>query len=82
MKGRKLMKKERNKKIYIILLILGLISFNLQVFVFSYPDGWIGFLLCLCSTTLIIGSITKLCQLSKKFRAFLADILYILFYIF
>lgn len=69
------MKKETQKKLCMVLLILGLLSFNLQVFVFSYPDGWIGFLLCLLSTALIMGSITKLFQLSKKFRDFLLNIL-------
>ncbi len=55
------MKKQTKINLCIILLLIGLLSFILQVFIFEAPDGAIGFLLCLISVYLIIGSIIKLC---------------------
>ncbi len=59
-------------------LLIGLLSFILQVFIFEAPYGIIDFLLCLISIYLIIGSITKLCQLSTKIKNSIFDILDIL----
>lgn len=75
------MKKQTKINLCIILLILGLTSFILQLFVFEAPDGFIGFLLCLISIYLIMGSVYKLCKLSKKFKDFLLNILDLLFFI-
>lgn len=75
------MKKQAKMSLCIILLILGLVSFTLQVFVFGAPDGIMGFLLCLISIYLILGSIIKLCQLSAKFKNSILDILDLLFFI-
>ena len=77
------MKKDKREKINlcIMLLLIGLLSFILQVFIFEAPDGIIGFLLCLISIYLIIGSIIKLCQLSTKIKNSIFDILDLLFFI-
>ena len=73
----------KKAKIYlcIILLLVGLTSFVLQLFVFEAPDGVIGFLLCLTSIYLIIGSIIKMCQLSTRIKSTIFDILDLLFFI-
>lgn len=75
------MKKENQIILCKILLVIGLISFILQIFVFEAPNGVIGFLLCLFSIYLIIGSIIKLCKLSEKFKNTLLDTLDLLFFI-
>lgn len=60
----------KNKKIvfYIALLLLGFAIFILQVFIFQAPNGVFGFLLCLTSIYFILGSIIKLCKMSKLFK--------------
>ncbi len=75
------MRKQTKINLCIVLLAIGLLTFILQVFVFEAPDGIIGFLLCLISIYLIIGSIIKLCQLSKKIKNSIFDILDLLFFI-
>lgn len=75
------MKKQTKINLCVILLIIGLTSFILQVFVFEAPDGIIGFLLCLISIYLILGSIIKLCQLSHKIKNTIFDALDLLFFI-
>lgn len=75
------MKKQTKINLCIILLVIGLLSFILQIFVFEAPNGIIGFLLCLLSIYLIIGSIIKLCQISTKIKNTIFDILDLLFFI-
>ncbi len=75
------MKKQTKINLCIMLLLIGLLSFILQVFIFEAPNGIIGFLLCLTSIYLIIGSIIKLCQLSTKIKNSIFDILDLLFFI-
>lgn len=75
------MKKQAKINLCIILLILGLLSFILQVFVFEAPDGIMGFLLCLVSIYLILGSVIKLCQLSTKIKNSIFEVLDLLFFI-
>lgn len=75
------MKKQAKINLCIILLILGLLSFILQIFVFEAPDGIMGFLLCLVSIYLILGSIIKLCQLSTKIKNSIFEVLDLLFFI-
>ncbi len=75
------MKKQTKINLCIMLLLIGLLSFILQVFIFEAPDGIIGFLLCLISIYLIIGSIIKLCHLSTKIKNSIFDILDLLFFI-
>ena len=73
---------EKNKIIlYTILLLLGLSIFILQIFVFEYPDGILGFIVCLISIYLVLGSIMKLCKLSKKFKNVLKNTIDILFWL-
>lgn len=75
------MKKETKIRLCIVLLIIGLLTFNLQFFVFEAPDGIFGFILCLFSIYLIMGSAIRLCQLSKKFKNIIFNILDLLFFI-
>ena len=75
------MKKQTKIILCILLLVIGLLSFTLQLFVFEAPDGIVGFLLCLISIYLIVGSIIKLCQLSAKIKNLIFDILDLLFFI-
>lgn len=75
------MKRQTKIDLCMILLLIGLLSFILQVFVFEAPDGIIGFLLCLIIIYLIIGSIIKLCQLSTKIKNSIFDILDLLLFI-
>lgn len=65
----------------IILFALGLTMFTLQLFVFVSPDGLLGFLLCLTSIYLMIGSIIKLCELSTNIKNGILDVLDLLFFI-
>lgn len=75
------MKKQTKINICFLLLALGVTSFILQLFVFEAPDGFIGFLLCLTSIYLIMGSIFKLCKLSTNIKNSIFDILDLLFFI-
>lgn len=63
------------------LLVMGLLIFILQLFVFEYPDGFLGFIVCLISIYLILGSILRLCKISKTFKSYLLDFLDLLFFI-
>ncbi len=63
------------KGIYLFLGILGLI-----IFIIEYPDGFIGYLVCLFSMLLTIVSFIKLFQISKLFREILTEILEILWF--
>lgn len=75
------MKNSTQIKLCIFLLLVGFCSFVLQLFIFEAPDGIVGFLLCLISIYLIIGSVIKLCQLSTKAKNFILDILDFFFFI-
>lgn len=75
------MKRQTKINLCLILFIIGLFAFILQLFVFEAPDGVLGFLLCLTSIYLIVGSIIKLCQLSTKVKNSIFDILDLLFFI-
>lgn len=69
------------KKTYIygVLLVLGLLAFILQLFVFEAPDGALGFLLCLTSITTVIVSTIQLCRTSKKVKNVLLGMLEAIF---
>ena len=54
--------------IYSLLLSLGLLIFIFQLFVFEAPDGILGFIICLTSIYLIIGSLIMLCKTSPSFK--------------
>lgn len=59
--------------LYGIVLLVGLLSFILQIFVFQKPNGILGCVLCVISVLMVLVSIFKLCILSPKFEnSFLA----------
>lgn len=53
------MKRQTKIYLYVFLLVIGLLSFILQLFVFEALDGSMGFLLYLISISLIINSQMK-----------------------
>ena len=61
---------DRSKKLlrYTAMLLVGLVAFVLEIFVFQKPDGILGLLICITSIFMILGSIVKLCRLSPKFE--------------
>ncbi|MCM1288429.1 MAG: hypothetical protein NC240_08975 [Clostridium sp.] len=69
------MKNKKQVVLYIVLLLTGLLMIILQAFVFEAPDGFLGFLVCLVSVWLILGSVIKLCKLSGSFRDSTIDML-------
>ena len=75
------MKKQSKFILYVILLIVGLMIFNLQVFVFEAPDGNLGFLLCLFCVGLISGSAVGMCKLNNMVKSFVFNALNALFLI-
>lgn len=54
--------------LYGIVLLLGLLSFILQVFVYQKPDGVLGLVICIINFEMILVGIIKLCKLSQKFK--------------
>ncbi len=60
----------RNKKLilYGAILLIGLLVFILEIFVFQKPDGILGLIICIISVLMILGSIIKLCIMSPKFE--------------
>ena len=60
----------RNKKLilYGAILLVGLLVFILEIFVFQKPDGILGLIICIASVLMVLGSIIKLCILSPKFE--------------
>ena len=60
----------RNKKsiLYGAILLVGLLVFILEIFVFQKPDGILGLIICIASFLMVLGSIIKLCMLSPKFE--------------
>ena len=75
------MNKKRKIILYSVLLCLGLISFILEIFVFQKPDEILGLAICIFSIYLILGSIFKLCKLSKLFSNTFIEMLDLLFWI-
>ena len=64
---------------YTFLMIMGLVGFVLQIFVFEKPDGNFGMILCMIEVALISGSGVRLCQVNKEFRNGLIKFIKILF---
>lgn len=75
------MKKQHKIILYTILLSLGLLLFIFPIFIFQAPDGVLGFVLCLTSIYLMLGSIIKLCKLSQKFKNSIITFLDLLFFL-
>ena len=67
--------------LYCILLILGILIFISEIFIFQKPDGILGLSICLISIYLILGSLIKLCKMSKNFSNTLLASLDILFWL-
>lgn len=75
------MKKKNKIIIYSILLVVGLAVFISEIFIFQKPDGILGLIICIVSIYMILGSIIKLCRLSKTFSNTLLASLDLLFWI-
>jgi hypothetical protein len=73
----------RNKKLilYGTILLVGLLVFILEIFVFQKPDGILGLVICIASILMIFGSIIKLCILSPKFEDSFLTVLDIFFWL-
>ena len=61
------MSKKKKLFLYGAILLAGLLTFILEIFVFQKPDGIPGLLICVASILMILCSIIKLCILSPKF---------------
>lgn len=73
----------RNKKLilYGTILLVGVLVFILEIFVFQKPDGILGLLICIASVLMILGSIIKLCIMSPKFENSFLTVLDIFFWL-
>lgn len=73
----------RTKKLilYTSLLLTGLLTFILEIFVFQKPDGALGLIICITSIFLVFGSVIKLCRLSPKFENSFLSFLDVLFWL-
>ncbi len=73
----------RTKKLilYGILLALSLAVFILEIFVFQWPDGIAGLVICLLCIYSAIGSLIKLIKLSERFKEAALNILDLLFFL-
>ena len=67
------MSREKKLMLYGGMLVIGLLVFILEIFVFQKPDGIPGLVICIASILMILGSVIKLCKMSPKFEnSFLA----------
>ena len=73
------MKERKQTIISIIFLIIGILTFILQLFIFEAPDGILGFTICLISILTIEFSIIKLYKTNKKFKEIFTNLLDMLF---
>lgn len=73
------MKERKQTIISSIFLIIGILTFILQIFVFEAPDGILGFIICLISILTIEFSIIKLYKTNKKFKEIFTSLLDMLF---
>ena len=62
------MSRRKKSILYGMLLLIGIVTFVLEIFVFQKPDGIWGLIICITSILLVLGSIVKLCRLSPKFE--------------
>lgn len=63
------MSKKGHILLYGAMLVLGLLAFVLEIFVFQKPDGFWGLMICIISLLMISIGIIKLCQASEKFES-------------
>lgn len=73
------MKERKQTIISSIFLIIGILTFILQLFVFEAPDGILGFIICLISILIIEFSIIKLYKTNKRFKESFTRLLDMLF---
>ena len=73
------MKERKQTIISIIFLIIGILTFILQLFIFEAPNGILGFTICLISILTIEFSIIKLYKTNKKFKEIFTSLLDMLF---
>lgn len=67
--------------LYATILIIGLLTFVLEIFVFQKPDGVLGLLICIVSIFMTFGGAVKLCKISKRFENSFISMLDILFFL-
>ena len=75
------MSRKKKLVLYGTVLILGLLIFILEIFVFQKPDGVLGLLICIVSILMIFGGVVKLCLLSRRFENSFLAMLDILFWL-
>ncbi len=75
------MSKKHKLILYGLILLVGLLIFALEIFIFQKPDGILGLIICITSIFMILGSIIKLCILSPKFEDSFLTVLDILFWL-
>lgn len=67
------MTRQKKLLVYGAILVIGLLIFVLELFVFQKPDGVLGLVICIISMLMIFVSVVKLCRMSPKFEnSFLA----------
>jgi len=62
------MTKRKKMVLYGALLVVGILVFVLEIFVFQKPDGILGLAICIASILTVLGSLGKLCKMSPKFE--------------
>ena len=75
------MNRKQKLVLYGILLALGVLTFVLEIFVFQKPSGVLGFLICMASIYLSLGSMIKLAILSEHFKEGLLNFIDLLFWL-
>jgi len=66
---------------YGLMLLVGLLVFILEIFVFQKPDGAAGLIICIISIIMIFGGAVKLCKLSERFQNSFISVLDIFFWL-
>lgn len=67
--------------LYSVLLLIGLLTFILEIFIFQKPDGLLGLIICISSIYITLGSIIKLCKLSDRLKNTILQSIDILFFL-
>jgi len=67
------------KVLYLLTFIISFMLFVLQVFVYEYPDGNIGMVVCMILTALMVYSCVRPIQESETFKKFMKELVKFLF---
>ena len=78
---RNVMSKKQKLILYGALLSLSILVFVLEIFVFQKPNGMLGFLICMASIYLSLGSMIKLVILSERFKNEILNLIDLLFWL-